>query len=373
MDQGETEEVSLANVPELLTMLQGCDEELDQAVLEHLCDICDRSVGEAGALLGSLVRSSGALPSLCMQLCSASPTSVELALRLLANLASDAVDPNSADTKDACRRCSLAGPLIRCLDSADEGTLTYACATLQNLCFDSAWARLLSRNGVSERLEHLVATQTNLGYVVRYAAGALQNLSAAAAAADSGLACALSEDARQAVAQRRLLVLRERSAARCLQRHARASRSGPKSPTPSPLAAPTPPATPSEADDDVPIAPARMSSRSAVEARPVRSRVAPPVYVSPYISPPATPRPKGGVVDADADSDSDSAVSEASTVMAIVAPARRVGKILSDWISSSSPSTPSEAWGMRGRQTAQKSPNAVHPRAAPPNLVVMDV
>lgn len=319
----------LADVPELLSMLgQGCDAALDEAVLGHLCELCDRSTGDAGAQFGAFVRESGALPRLIMQLC-ATETSVELALRLLANLASDAFDPNSAATKRLCWRASLAGPLLRCMSSNDEGILTYACATVQNLCFDREWAALLYRHGVKERLEQLLLSRGDSVYVVRYASGALHNM--LTLASDSDVEAAMSEDALHAIHERRIALLRERAAARRMQRWARARRaaSRPKSP---PLIA-------------VPDA----GERTTACPRRALAAAGPPRIL------------KDGAADTGADSDSESVISEASTAIAPSAhsPLVRVGLLLSSWVGGSSPA------GAKGR-------SVVHPLTRPSSVLMDD-
>eukprot|EP00966_Prymnesium_polylepis_P014672 338869-Prymnesium_polylepis.1 len=197
----------------VLAMLQETDEPAHlEAALEDLCEHCDRaSTGDEGERFGRAVRASGALPLLCALAASEEADELQaLSLRLLANLVSDAVDARSCETKAALLDGGeLVTPLMRCLQGASDAVvLTYACAAVQNLCFDTAWAALLTRLGVQPTLEALLE-RIDEPYAVRYASGALQNIAL--------VATALSDQGAEAVRRRRLLVVRENSAARRVQ------------------------------------------------------------------------------------------------------------------------------------------------------------
>ena len=60
-------------------------------------------------------------------------------------------------------------------EAAAEMTLLFACGCLQNLCHDPLWSELLVQRGYEPRMRALLEHPN--AQVVRYAAGALKNLS----------------------------------------------------------------------------------------------------------------------------------------------------------------------------------------------------
>ena len=82
--------------------------------------------------------------------------------------------PSRARTKEILLQCRAEHALLACANSDDPTVLLLACAALQNLCQDAGWAHAVMECGFLPRLEVLVRHEdTN---VVRYVAGALQNL-----------------------------------------------------------------------------------------------------------------------------------------------------------------------------------------------------
>jgi hypothetical protein len=124
----------------------------------------------------------------------------EASLFVLGNLVSDSVDPGSAATKILLLQSeNAASTLISCLDDIDDAqTLAFAVGCFQNLCHDREWSVLLVERRVHTTLEALLVHPDP--YVVRYASGALKNISVTLQQA-SGL---LSSDASEAVQQRSL-------------------------------------------------------------------------------------------------------------------------------------------------------------------------
>jgi len=96
-------------------------------------------------------------------------------LMILSNLASDAFDKGSHDTKRLLERSNIFPRLVEFVYS-EEDTISqiYACACLQNLCKDLAFARMLRAYDAVEELERLCDESPN-DHVKRYAAGALFN------------------------------------------------------------------------------------------------------------------------------------------------------------------------------------------------------
>ena len=199
----------------LLRMLR--DGLAEESAVEALAELVIAACGEEAALIGSAVREAGALDDL-LDLLRNNAQCREAALLVLGNLSSDAVDSFSAKTKAALLQTEgvAATALFECIDTAtDDHILALAVGTVQNLCHDPGWAALLHRRGAQETLEALVREHQDTG-VVRYAAGALQNMRVALRDADTAISP--SDDVSGAV--------RERSRAAALEefRYRRAAR-----------------------------------------------------------------------------------------------------------------------------------------------------
>ena len=104
------------------------------------------------------------------------------------------------DPARTCPSCSSVSSLSEARSSSCSRALV-ACATLQNLCHDAAWAKKMVAAGVEARLEALVSHSD--ARVVRYASGALKNLTIASATMGSP-APQLSATANKAVRAREM-------------------------------------------------------------------------------------------------------------------------------------------------------------------------
>lgn len=102
-------------------------------------------------------------------------------------------------------QCGAAKALLSSVYASDPYVLMLACGCLQNLCFDPGWSQLVVAYEVHTRLEELLSHAEPM--VVRYASGALTNVSAlddfqlsgtAAHAVDARLATAETEEATRA-------------------------------------------------------------------------------------------------------------------------------------------------------------------------------
>ena len=126
----------------------------------------------------------------------------QMALELLANLSSDAVDATSSETKRDLLECGGDLPLMACLKSTDDLVVKLACGALQNLCQDVAWCEVILENKAHTDLERLLGHMDDS--TVKYASGALRNMQVALRAA--GLPVPnLSSQAEESVALRKKL------------------------------------------------------------------------------------------------------------------------------------------------------------------------
>lgn len=161
------------------------------------------------------------MPLLTWLLADPSPEIQQMALMIIGNLSSDAIDYNSKTTKAALLKCGGARAVLGCILSDDEGIVLGACGALQNLCFSRDWSELAVRHGIHRNLEALLGHADSL--IVRYASGALQNITRSLQIHD------LSEYAIEAVKERSLEAEREAwIEARAIRRIARAYRQIPE-------------------------------------------------------------------------------------------------------------------------------------------------
>ena len=147
------EEITLESVGMLMGMIGGEDEEARDEALAIMCELVGNCYGEDGMAVGQTVREAGGPAKISWLLESSSLELQRQALFLCSNLASDAVDPMSRETKLALLQCGTEYRLLPCLNSEDEGVLIYTCATVQNLCHELAWSRTMIRHGVQKRLD----------------------------------------------------------------------------------------------------------------------------------------------------------------------------------------------------------------------------
>lgn len=182
----------------LASLVQALDsDDLDVRLdaVEQIAEHIGEAFGAQGAALGSTLRDSGIVERLARLVGDPSQTIKCHALLALGNLCSDAVDSHSSRTKALLLELGMDGALMDCVASTEPSVLLVACATLQNLCHNPAWAARVLADGVEKRMEALLTHEDPR--IVRYASGALKNLTLSA---DS--AAQLSESATAHVQQR---------------------------------------------------------------------------------------------------------------------------------------------------------------------------
>lgn len=150
----------------------------------YLCEWINTAYGEVGAALGEAIRERDCVLPLLKLWSDAVPLVQQRALLVLGNLCSDKVDRQSALTKAILLRNRAETALLDCSYSDDQAVVHLACAALQNLCQDTDWAHAVVGCGFLPRLEELVRHKDE--QVVRYVAGALQNLLATLHATERG-------------------------------------------------------------------------------------------------------------------------------------------------------------------------------------------
>ena len=169
------------SVPQVLAWMASPDEEDRKEAIAILSEIVDGAFGEDGNILGDEVRRGGGISLLARFLSSPDPAIQQASLAIIGNLCSDAVDAHSAATK--CELLPHAKAVFGMVYTSDLDTLCLATGALQNLTAGKAWAELAVSHHVHLRLEHLVVTHRDVddGRIVRYASGALRNITATGA------------------------------------------------------------------------------------------------------------------------------------------------------------------------------------------------
>ena len=153
MELDGADQVPLDAVPLLLQIIGQPDHEERDETLAILCDLVSSCYDEDGDAIGSIIRESGGLLTLSWLLAEEDLVVVKQALFLIANLASDSVDPRAYLSKRLLRQCGCEYRLLPGLDSDDAEVVAYTCGALQNLCNDPEWSQVLLDQGVVIRLE----------------------------------------------------------------------------------------------------------------------------------------------------------------------------------------------------------------------------
>lgn len=185
----------------LVALLRSNDVTERDDALDGLAGLVDTAFGDDGTALGEEVRTCGGIPLLTWLLADACPEVVQTSLMILGNLSSDSVDANSTATKEVLLQCGGARAILSCVHTDDTGILLGACGCIMNLTYTREWSELAVEHGLHRRLESLLTHEESL--VVRYASGALNNITRALSLHD------LSDSALEAVKERSLEQQRE--------------------------------------------------------------------------------------------------------------------------------------------------------------------
>ena len=147
----------------------------NEHLLAELAEQVDAAFGEDGARLGMEVRATGGIPLLAWLLADPDDGVQQTSLMILGNLCSDSVDAESRATKQLLLQSGGARAILSCVHTEDPAVLLFACGALQNLCYEYEWSELAVSHDVHKRLEALAVSHED-AMVVRYASGALQNI-----------------------------------------------------------------------------------------------------------------------------------------------------------------------------------------------------
>lgn len=157
------------------------------SALEELADLIDAAEGEWATALGSFVRSAGIVSDLVDLIDHDDAEIYALAMRVLANLCSDAVDPHSSATKEVVRTYNGFSRLLPHCYNEDPVALMYTLGAIQNLCTNIEYARMVTpalRERICEIAEFAtgaalgenIIPEALAGLLVHYAEGILVNI-----------------------------------------------------------------------------------------------------------------------------------------------------------------------------------------------------
>jgi trimeric autotransporter adhesin len=167
------EAVPNAAVPILLQLLDLPNNANREEALDLLCELVGGAWGAEGEALGVAIRDAGGISTIT-NLLETDEEMIQQALFLIANLASDAVDAQSALTKRQLLAIGAAPKLLTCLSSPETEVIAYAAAALQNCSTDPAWAAALADANAIPIFEALLGHSSPI--IQRYAAGAVKNV-----------------------------------------------------------------------------------------------------------------------------------------------------------------------------------------------------
>ena len=142
--------------------------------IDQIATIVDTSFGDEASELCEYLRQQGVVRALTELLGRAEPSLHQPALRLVGNLASEAVDPRAALTKAEFKELGGFEKLLPYLFAAEWVSLVYALGAMQNTCLDADYVEIMQDMGIVPRLQELVRAGDE--HVSKYARGCLTNV-----------------------------------------------------------------------------------------------------------------------------------------------------------------------------------------------------
>lgn len=159
-------------VGELISPRNG--EALSRAVT-RLAQLIDEATADDAKALGEYLRDREALTAL-LGLLEQSNTEQD-ALRIIGNLASNAVDPNAADTKRMLFELGAFDKILQRIHSNSGPTVVYALGSVQNMCARREFALHMQATRADVRLRELLESSPNAS-ARSFANGCLSNMEA---------------------------------------------------------------------------------------------------------------------------------------------------------------------------------------------------
>ena len=185
-DGSSLDDSNTRQLEEIKARLEGLPSSLRSAdptlALEELAELIDAAEGEWATALGSFVRSAGIVSDLVDLIDHDDAEIYALAMRVLGNLCSDAVDPHSSATKEVVRTYNGFSRLLPHCFNEDPVALMYTLGAIQNLCTNIEYAKMVTpplRERIREIAEYARATLDGMpqaGMLAHYAEGIRVNV-----------------------------------------------------------------------------------------------------------------------------------------------------------------------------------------------------
>ncbi len=150
------------------------DEETSAMAGRQLAEIVDNVEGGKAQAVGAAIRDFGAMQPL-LEMLKREDTQQD-ALRVIGNLASEAVDARAEETKILLHELGGFDEVLPLIYSPSDTTLVYALGAVQNLCTRAEYARRMRQTFADERLRQIC--QTGKSDLRRFADGCLKNMAA---------------------------------------------------------------------------------------------------------------------------------------------------------------------------------------------------
>ncbi|KAL1526364.1 hypothetical protein AB1Y20_015078 [Prymnesium parvum] len=158
----------------LVAALRSANPQEQGSALTQLAQLVDISFGEEAERLCAQLRAHGAMEEIGRLLEAPEPYNHQMALLLVGNVASDAVDSQASLTRARLQRVDAFSKLLRYVFSSDWITLVYALGAVQNTCTELEYVEMMQRAGCVPRLQDLIRQGDEP--IQQYAQGCLTNM-----------------------------------------------------------------------------------------------------------------------------------------------------------------------------------------------------
>ena len=175
-----------------------------------LANIVDRCEGDAAEAVGRAIRDFGAIDPLLLLL--DEEQTQQDTLRVIGNLASNAVDRCADETKRLLHDFNAFPRVLRLIHSPHNATVLYALGAVQNMLVKPEYAKLMQNEQADARLRQLLTAPTSDQTLCHFAKGCLQNMRAVLQPNFSAAAAAASEASTAAAATPQVLPSTSRAA-----------------------------------------------------------------------------------------------------------------------------------------------------------------
>ena len=167
------------SLDETVHLLSHPDEDMQCVAVARLAVLIDEASGVQALELGARVRGGGTLEVLLALL--DRPSTQQDALRVIGNLASNAVDQNAADTKRMLSDLGAFPRILRLIYAQSLATVVYALGTVQNMCARRDHALHMREVRADARLRELASSSSNGNSsssqaMIHFATGCLSNM-----------------------------------------------------------------------------------------------------------------------------------------------------------------------------------------------------